>query len=547
MRKRLAGLACGLTMGLAPHAMAEPLDLIIRGGTVYDGTGAPGRPADVAVRGGRIVAVGRIDEPAREVVDARGLAVAPGFIDPHTHAPEALRELSGPFLNEQYLTQGVTTILAGPDGGFGPDILRLMMGMLAQRGSGTNYGCYVGHNGVRETVMGRARRAPDPAELEKMKALVREGMQMGCVGLSTGLMYEPGMYSETAEVVALAREVAPFDGVYDTHTRDPGFRLYESEKEGIDIGAAAGVPVKLAHEKATGLINKGKIGEIIGLVEAARARGQDVFADQYPYDGATTRLLKELLAFPGERAVGPDVDLAALQARLETAVAKPEGRAAVKQASEGGDGFGWIKAVGYGNMRIVDGRGARELDDQNLELLARTRDQTPFDLLVDLILQGHGNVLVTMGTVDEADIRALMVRPWVMISSDGAYIRPGATRGHPRSTGSFTRVLGRYSRDVGLISLPEAIRRMTSLTADHHRLYDRGRLAPGQVADITIFDPRTVRDRSTYAEPSLLSEGIVHVIVNGEFALRGGKVTGATLGRFVPRQAREAGGQGARP
>ncbi len=533
-------LAIASALALTQCAPAPAYDVLIRNGMLLDGTGAPERRADVAVRDGKIVAIGdHLTGDARETIDATGLVVAPGFIDPHTHAPEALERLSGPFLVEQYLTQGVTTIIIGPDGGLAPAALKDMIGLLEARGASTNFACYVGHNGIREAVMGMAQRSPTPAELEAMKRMVREGMGMGCVGLSTGLMYEPGMFSDTAEVIALAKEVKPFDGIYDTHTRDPGFHLYESEREAIEIGRAADIPVKLAHEKATGLINRGKIGEIIELVEGARAQGEAVFADQYPYDGASTRLLKDLIIFPDKAPGAEPGSLSAVQAELAAALAQPARRAAVKAATENGidGGFSWIKAVGYGNMRIVVSTDDPQLMNQNLELLARSEKKDPFDLVADLILTSRSDIMITLGAIDEADIQKLIVRPWVMIASDGFYSQPGQLTGHPRSTGSFTRVLGHYSRDLNLIGLSEAVRKMTSLSADYHRLYDRGRLAPGFIADVTIFDAGKITDRATYANPGALSEGVVHVMVNGRWVLREGKVTGATPGRFVKRQA----------
>lgn len=542
---RSLAIVCALTFSQSVAArarddIAPTYDVLIRNGLVVDGTGVPGRKADIAVRDGKIAKIGRsLAGSARETINASGLVVAPGFIDPHTHAPEELLQLSGPFLIEQYLTQGVTTIIVGPDGGFAPEQIKQIIGLLESRGSSTDFACYVGHNGIREAVMGSAQRPPSSDELEKMKAMVREGMGLGCVGLSTGLMYEPGMFSDTAEVIALAREVRPFDGIYDTHTRDPGFHLHASESEAIEIGRAAGIPVKLAHEKATGLINRGKIGDVIALVEDSRSRGEPVFADQYPYDGASTRLLKDLIVLPG--ASGPKL-LSEVQAELTAALAVPARRAAVKAATENGieGGFSWIKAVGYGNMRIVVADDDPDLMNQNLELLAHAQGKDPFDLVVSLILASRSDIMVTLGAIDEGDIRKLIVRPWVMISSDGFYSRSGQRTGHPRSTGSFTRVLGHYSRDLRLLSLPEAVRKMTSLTADYHRLYDRGRLAPGYVADITIFDAGTVRDRSTYADPSILSEGIVDVMVNGQWVLRSGKVTGVAPGHFVRRQVTRA-------
>ncbi|MDT9599813.1 N-acyl-D-amino-acid deacylase family protein [Sphingosinicella rhizophila] len=529
-----AALCAGVALAGAA-ASAETYDILIKGGNVIDGTGKPGFAADVGIRAGRIAFVGTAaDATAPVTIDARGLAVAPGFIDAHNHMPEEAPTAKAPFLDEQFLTQGVTTVVAGPDGRFSPNQLRPVLDAMKTKGSGTNYACYIGGNGIREDVIGGANRAPTAAELDRMKALVREGMEMGCVGLSTGLMYEPAMFSKTDEIVAMAKEVTPYDGTYDSHTRNPVKDMVGSEKEAIDIGLAARIPPKLGHLKAVGLGNKGRIGDVVSLVEAARAQGVDAVADQYPYDGAATAPLAYAIIFPGSPPGAP-LSLAQVQAKLREAIADPAKKAAVRAATNNGvdGGFSWVKAVGYGSMRIVDSPDDPALVDKNLQLLADSRKQDPFDLLAELVLNSKSDVLMTLGSIDEADVQKLMVQPWVMIASDGT---PMSYSPHPRSTGSFTRVLGHYSRDLKLFPLEEAVRKMTSLPADHLRLYDRGRIAEGKVADIAIFDPKTVRDRSTYVQPNLLSEGMVHVLVNGQPVIRDGKVTGTAPGTFVARQ-----------
>jgi N-acyl-D-amino-acid deacylase len=299
MRKLTFSLLTACTVPAGFAAAPPTLDILIRNGAVYDGTGARPIRADVGIAGGKIVFVGATGKhTAATLIDATGLAVAPGFIDPHTHVADALVQYPQPFINEQFLTQGVTTIAIGADGGYAPGPLRELMADLKNDGSSTNYACYVGHNGVRAAVMKNEQREPSAADLDKMKALVREGMQMGCVGLSTGLMYEPGMFSKTDEVIALAKEVRPFDGIYDSHTRDPVKQMLASEKEAIDIGAAAGIPARLAHLKAVGLDNKGRIVDVIKMVEAEPVAGRNVTADQYPYDGAATTLLPGVFVLP---------------------------------------------------------------------------------------------------------------------------------------------------------------------------------------------------------------------------------------------------------
>lgn len=542
---KAALLVLGMLVASTPAAAAAGgYDLLIRGGTIYDGSGRPGYVGDVAVSGGKIAAVGkRVRGSAAKVIEARGLAVTPGFIDAHNHVDFGLEERPGPMLDDQDLLQGVTTILLGPDGYYSPEQIRQRTAQLQARGSGVNYGCYVGHNGIRAQVMPGIQRPANAAETAAMAALVREGMEMGCVGLSTGLMYDPGMFSDTDEIVALADAVKPFGGTYDSHTRDPSLQMLKSEKEAIEIGRRAGIPAKLGHLKATGLINKGRIGDVIAAVEEARAAGQEVVADQYPYDGAATGPLSGIFVLPGRKDMPP-------AAEVRAALRDPKQRAAVREATEHGEagGFSWVKAVGYGNMRIVDAPGAPELVDQNIELLAKAWGMEPFDLVARLVEDQPDSLLITLGTIDEADVQKLMVQPWVMIASDGGYSAPEGAEidimgYHPRATGSFARVLGHYSRDLGLFPLAEAVRKMSGLPAEHLRLADRGFLKPGLAADIVVFDPAKVAARSTYGNPAARAEGMVAVIVNGEVAVEGGKPTGVAAGRFVPRRGDMAPGK----
>jgi len=523
-------------VALSAPAAGQSYDILIRGGTIYDGSGKPGYVGDVAVSGGKIAAVGkRVRGKAAKVIEAGGLAVTPGFIDAHSHVDFGFEDRTGPMIDEQDLLQGVTTIVMGPDGYYSPENIKQRTAQLKARGSGVNYACYVGHNGIREQVMPGIQRPANADETATMAGLVREGMEMGCVGLSTGLMYNGGMFSDTNEVVALAEAVKPFGGTYDSHTRNPSLQMLKSEKEAIEIGKRAGIPAKLGHLKATGLINKGRIGDVIAAVEEARAAGQEVVADQYPYDGAATGPLAGIFVPPGGKEMPSAADVRA-------ALKDPKTRAVVRDLTEHGEagGFSWVKAVGYGNMRIVDAPGAPELVDQNIELLAKAWGMAPFDLVARLV-QDHGDaLLITLGTIDEGDVRKLMVQPWVMIASDGGYSAPEGAEidpmgYHPRATGSFARVLGHYSRDLKLFPLAEAVRKMSSLPAKHLNLTDRGLLKPGLVADIAVFDPAKVTDRSTYARPALRAEGMVAVVVNGEAVLEDGKVTGATPGRFVAR------------
>jgi len=534
---RLAG-AVAVAAGFAGAAGAQTYDIVIRGGEIYDGNGGAPYVGDVAISGDRIAYVGP-HKPlsARQVIDATGRAVSPGFIDTHTHVLQDITRVKGPFLAEQDLAQGITTVILGPDGQESPKTLRTLLAAAKAQGVTQNYGCYVGHNGIRVDVMGHAQRAADAGEMARMKALVREGMQMGCVGLSAGLMYDPGMFSPPQEIIDLAKEVTPYGGIYDSHSRDPVKDFLGSELETAQIGVAAGIAAKLGHVKAVGLPNKGKAAELIARVNALRAQGHEIVGDVYPYDGAAAVGLEELLVFPdGTR---PEGSFAEVQAKLRAVLADPATRAALRQASENGyeGGFSWIKAGAYDASRIVEAPGQPELVGGFISLMARKRGQAPFDTLTDILLNAKGRIVAVIGTVDEEDMRALLKEPWDMISSDASWVglpQPG----HPRSTGAFARVLGRYSRDLKLFPLQEAVRKMTSLSADTLRLYDRGRLQEGKIADVAIFDPATVADRSDYAHPNRLAVGMDAVLVNGTVVWRDGKPTGSTPGRFVTRQAR---------
>jgi len=509
----------------------ERFDVVLAGGTVLDGTGSPGVRADVGVREGKVARVGDLSgSEAGERVDVSGLVIAPGFIDVHSHTAEAIAEEDKRW-NEGVLRMGVTTVVDGPDGGFEPARIRELTSAYLRQGIGTNVAFYVGHNGIRLAVMKDSqRRRPTDEELEAMKALVREGMDLGAVGLSTGLMYEPGLFSDTGELVELAREVKPFAGIFESHVRDPGHDLVGSDREVIEVARQAGIPGRIAHEKAVGLEHKGLIAEVVKLVEAARAEGLDITTDQYPYDGAATASLEEIVVVPESMKEAAGFDL---KAALRDNATR---RALQKTSEEGIDGgFAWLKATGYSHMRITSASGSPELVGRYLSELAEERGKAGFNLVADLILESQAPIGITLGAIAEEDVRSLLVQPWNMVASDGGYPAGDPAEGHPRSAGTFPRVLGHYVRELGLLSLEEAIRKMTSLPASNLGLDDRGRLAEGMAADITVFDPSTIADRSTWEDPHRFSEGVAHVLVNGEFVLKGGELTGETPGRLLRR------------
>ena len=520
-------------------------DVLIRGATVVDGSGSPGSPGDVALAGNRIVHVGPDGPQALDTVDVAGFVVAPGFIDVHSHTPPSLMD-PALRLNEGVVRQGVTTVVGGPDGGFSPAQIRQLTEALSTQGIGTNVAFYVGHNAIRNEVMAEdQQRPPSDQELEAMKALVREGMEMGALGLSTGLMYEPGMFSETGEVVALAREVAPHGGIYDSHVRNPVHDLLGSDQEVIRIAESAGLTGKIGHLKAVGLHNEGAIRQVIGLVEEARSRGLDIVSDQYPYDGAATASLTDIIVVPPELEALAETSEEDRQSEspefmelLRTALADPAQRAALKQASEQGiaGGFAWLKATGYGSMRITSSADFPELVGAYLSEIAESRELDPFDAVAELVLEAERPVNLTLGAIKEHDVRNLMVQPWNMIASDGGYADGSDSgNGHPRSAGTFPRFLGHYIREEGVLSLEEAVRKITSLPAGSVGLEGRGLLEVDAAADVVVFDPETIIDRSDWDHPNRFAQGVLHVWVNGTAVLRDETMTGEAPGRVVKR------------
>lgn len=517
-------LACG---GGEPEA---PADLLIVGGEVLSGTGSGGERATVAVRGDSLVHVGPGGAPAApDTLDASDLVVAPGFIDVHNHTASAVADPERS-RNEGFLRQGVTTVVGGPDGALGPWDMRELIAAYRDQGVGTNVSLYVGHNGIRDSVVGTDSTVTD-AELERMKEAVREGMELGAVGLSTGLMYEPGMFSDTDEVVELASVAASHDGIYDSHVRDPVHDLLGSDREVIEVAERAGIPGKIGHLKAVGLENAGRIQDVIDLVEDARSRGLEIVSDQYPYDGAATGVLEEILLVPDSLRDREGFG-------LERALRDPSARDAIERASEQGidGGFAWVKAVGYGSMRVVSSPSAPEIEGRYLSRLAEERGLAPFDLVSELILASDRPVRITYGAIREEDVRALLVEPWNMIASDGGWTDGSdAPEGHPRSAGTFPRLLGHYVREEGVLTLPEAVRKITSFPARFLGLSDRGVLREGMAADVVVFDPATVSDRSTWSRPQRHARGVVHLLVNGTPVIRAGEITGAAPGRYLPR------------
>ena len=544
MTRRAVVLVAGLLLA-ACAGDGGTADLVIVGGTIVDGSGDAPRAGTVVIAGNMITSVGEGEgTQAADTIDATGLVVAPGFIDVHSHTPPAIADPANR-LNEGVIRQGVTTVIGGPDGGFSPSDVRGLAEAYAGQGIGTNVAFYVGHNAIRREVMGDdQQRPPTGEELEAMRTLVREGMELGAVGLSTGLMYEPGMFSETAEVIALAEEAAAAGGVYDSHVRNPVHDFVGSDREVVEISEGAGLPGKIGHLKAVGLHNEGVIADIIDLVEGARERGVEIVSDQYPYDGAATASLTGIIVAPDVEGLGVFRQMGRQgrteegMAQLKAALGDPDTRALLKEASENGinGGFAWLKATSYTSMRITSSSDYPELVGVYLSEIAEMRGQDPFDAVADLIIGASRPVNLTLGAIKEHDVRRLLVQPWNMTASDGGYADGSESpAGHPRSAGTFPRLLGHYVRDEGVLSLEEAVRKITSLPADFHGISDRGRLAQGMRADVAIFDPATIIDRSDWDHPQRFSEGVIHVLVNGVRVLRDGEMTGEAPGEVVKR------------
>ncbi len=524
----------------------SPADFLIQNGSIIDGLGNPAFDSDLLIRNGKIELVKPGDKVyALKTIDATGLIVSPGFIDVHNHSDRSIND-PAKRLNEGFIRQGVTTIVGGPDGNWAPSKLKYFIKAYDSQGIGTNVAFYVGHNGIRSQVMEDQQRAPTSEELNQMKALVKEGMELGAIGLSTGLMYNPGSYSDTEEVIALAKEVEPYNGIYDSHVRNPVHAFVESHREVIEISTAANITGKLGHLKAVGLHNEGLMSEIIKMVESSRADGYDIVSDQYPYDGAQTEILENIIVIPSDMKEGLTIERFWFYGQSEKAInlmkstlADPEKRALIKETSEQGenDKFAWLKATGYSSMRITNSQDYPELVGRYLSQIANEKNMTGFDLVCELIITSKERVTITLGGINENDVQTLLTQTWNMIVSDGFYAEQSTeTDGHPRSTGTFPRVLGHYVRELNLLSLEEAIRKMTSFPADVIGFKNRGRIKNGLPADIVIFNPKTIIDNSTFEQPNLFSSGVVHVFVNGVPVLLNEVMTENAPGKYLNRK-----------
>jgi len=521
----VALLAAGLA--LASPARGQDYDLVIRNGRVVDGTGAPWRRADVAVRGDTIVAVAPgITAAARRSIDAAGRVVAPGFIDIHTHARRGIFEVP---TAENYVRQGVTTLVEGQDGS-SPLPLGAFLAKVAALRPAVNFASLVGHGSVREAVMGRVDRAPSAVELARMQDLVREAMRAGAFGLSTGLFYVPGTFARTDEVVALARVVGEMGGIHVSHMRDEARGVVASVRETIAIGEEGRLPTQVTHHKTIGRAAWGQSAETLRLVEEARRRGVDVTIDQYPYTASSTALSAAL--FPawalegGTEAVKKRIASPAERARIrETVVEK------IRNERGGGDARN-IAIAACGFDPSLEGKSlARIATDRGLEPTVENAG----DLAIEIVERGGASGI--FHAISEEDVARILVSPFTMVASDGEIPVFGKGAPHPRSYGTFARVLAVYVREKRLLTLEEAVRKMTSFPAARLGLGDRGLVRPGMKADLVVLDPETVRDRATFDEPHRYAAGVSLVLVNGQVVLEEGGMTRARPGRVLPGPA----------
>ena len=513
-----------LATSMAALRGAEPAyDLIIARGLVYDGTGGAPQRADVGIRGDRIVRIGDLaTAAAARRIDAAGLAVAPGFIDLHAHLEPIERMPEA----ESAVRQGVTTALGGPDGN-SPIPLGPFFARIEKLPLGLNVAYLAGQGAIRSSVLKLVDRAPTPAELDAMKARVGEAMRDGAFGLSTGLKYLPGTFSKTDEIVALARVAAAAGGIYTSHLREEGLQLLPAVTEAIAIGRQAKIPVVLTHHKVVGQPSWGASVKTLQLVDAARAEGLDVMIDQYPYTASYTSI----------SVLIPSWALAGGATAFKARAADPAQRAKMKkdivEAILTDRGAGDIARVQFSKVdwnRKLEGRTLR---DWTVERGLAPTPENGADLVIEAQLAG-GCGCVFHAMKDE-DVERIMRHPQTMIASDGRLSQPGESVPHPRAYGTFPRVLGHYVREKRILPLETAISKMTLLPARRLGLTDRGRLAEGAHADLVIFDPATVRDTATFAQPHQYPVGIPFVIVNGRVTVDAGKFTEARGGRLLRR------------
>jgi len=557
MHLRHANLALlSACLSTAASARALPVwDIVIRGGSIYDGSGRAPSIGDVAVAGDRIAAIGpHLKGHGKTEIDARGKAVSPGFINMLAHPEETLL-VDGRALSD--LTQGVTLEVIG-EGSMGPlssamkaqmvrqqgdlkftvtwTTLGEYMGGLERRGIAPNVASFVGEGTVRTNVLGETSVQPTPAQLVQMRGFVRHAMEEGAMGLTTALIYTPNTFAKTPELIAMAQESALCGGMYIAHMRSEGDRFIEAIQETIDIAKASGAPAEIYHLKQAGRDNWAKLTPAIAMIEAARANGTRITADMYLYTAGATGLDASMPAWVQDGGLDKWVE------RLRDPAIRARVAAEMRNAHPA-DWENLYAGAGPDGVVVLEFKNPalRPLAGKSLAEIARIRGKTPEETAMDLVVEDNSRVGTAYFLMTEDNVKRQVALPWVSFGSDAGAPAPEGvflqSKTHPRTYGNFARLLAKYVRDEHVIPLEEAVRKLTSFSAETLSIKDRGRLQPGFLADIVVFDPKTIQDHATFANAHQLSTGVDDVLVNGGFALRDGKATGAATGRFVHGRA----------
>ncbi len=518
--RKLFPLLFSLAIGNV-HAQ-ENFDLIIKGGRIIDGSGNPWYEADVGIRGERIAAIGNLSNANADTeINADGLVVSPGFIDPHTHAILGILDVPNA---ESALLQGVTTLTEGNDGS-SPYPVDEHYQAIAEKKISPNWAVFVGQGTIRELVIGSDDRAASPAELQRMKDMVAEAMQQGALGISTGLFYIPGSFTPTDEIIELSKVAAQYKGIYISHMREEAAQLLDSVEETIQIGEQANIPVQITHHKVIGVENWGSSIDSLRMVDEARARGIDVTIDQYPYTASQT----------GIAALIPHWAQEGGEEQMIARIDSPETRQAIKAAIV--DKILYDRGGGDPkNVFISRNPEDRSMEGKNLAQLTEEKGMNPSaenaaELVFEIVKAGGATAVYH--AIGAEDVDRIMQHPAAAIGSDGAVSVFGVGAPHPRQYGAFARVLGHYVRERGLISLEEAVRKMSSMSAQRLGIRDRGLLVEGYFADVAIFDADEIKDRATFEDPHQYAIGMKHVLVNGELVVENGQHTGRRPGKVL--------------
>lgn len=520
----LAAVSAGVLAPAPLRSQAPPaFDLLLRNARIVDGAGGPWYRGDVAIAGDTIAVVAaRIDAPARQTIDVGGQVLAPGFIDIHTHARRGIDRVP---TAENYVRQGVTTVIEGPDGS-SPVPLGPFLAELDRLQKSVNIGSFIGQGSVRSAVIGSVDRKATPEEIARMEALVEQGMRDGAFGLSTGLFYVPGSFTPTEEVIALAKVAGRFGGMHESHMRDETTRVDESVRETIAIGQGGGLPTHISHHKMIGAASWGRSVETLRLVDEARARGIDVTIDVYPYTASATGVSAALIpawALEG----GREAQLARLRDPATRARIKRETASRIQNERGGGD----PRNVQFSSCAFDRSLAGKTLADLTRQRGMEVTVENAAEATLWLVEQGGCSGI--FHAISEQDIVRIMKHPAAMIASDGEVPIFGSGSPHPRSYGTFARVLGVYVREQKALGLEEAIRKMSAFPAARLGLTDRGLIRPGMKADLAVFDPETVRDTATFTSPHQYAVGFSRVVVNGQVVFENGAMTAARPGKVV--------------